>query len=159
MSESTIIVPVPLQRSVFTAGVILAIEATGKPVGDGAIPAGANWVGGVNTPNSVFDPYVVVSEIVASHSSGPFSDSQADWQLPYLVESFGISREACSWMADKARLALTALRAQRFDLDSASYGVQQVRIDSIGAPVRVPSVQPPVWHTQDGITLWIGKGE
>jgi hypothetical protein len=150
--------PPPLRRAPFTDAVLARLAASGKQVGDGQIPEGANWIGQPFLPTSVFQPYLVVSEIVASHSSGPFSDSQADWQLPYLVESFGISREACSWMADAARQLLTGLVTHTFTIDGNTYGMQQVRIDSIGEPIRVNAVYPPVWHSQDGFTLWIGKG-
>lgn len=154
----SVVTPAPLQRSPFTAAVIAALAATGKQIGDGAIPPNANWIGQPNKPGSVFQPYVVVGEIVASHSSGPLGDSQADWQLPYLVECFGISREACGWMVDQACKALPALRPQRFTVDGVPYGVQQVRIDSFGAPTRVPALNPPVFRSQGGVTLWIGKG-
>lgn len=147
-----------LERAPITESFIAKLVELGFPVGDGKIPTGVNWVGQPNLPTATFKPYLVVSEIVASHSSGPLGDSQADWQLPYLVESFGISREVCSKLADRMRAQAKEMRAITWTVGSDEYGVQFVRIDSLGEPQRVAAVSPPVWHTQDGITLWIGKG-
>lgn len=147
-----------LARSPFTADVLATLAELGFPVGDAEIPAGANWVGAPHTASAVFKPYLVVSEIVASRSWGPIGDWQADWQLPYLIESFGITREVTSKLADRARAKLITMRNRGYVIDGQDYGVQQVHLDSLGEPQRVASVNPPVWHTQDGITLSIGKG-
>jgi hypothetical protein len=32
-----------------------------------------------------------------------------------------------------------------------------VRHDSIGQPQRIGVTNPPFWHQQDGVTVWIGK--
>lgn len=150
----------PVPRDLFTATLLTRLRAmTGKPVGDGIIPAHANWIGEPNAPGSSFVPYVVLSEIVASHSSGPIGESQADWQLPYLVESFGVTREQCSAMAALVRSSIKLLHDMRItSVAGVGYGVQQVRIDSLGSPQRVDQAEPPIWHGQDGVTLWVGKG-
>lgn len=145
-----------IARSPVTAAVLAALAGTGKPVGDAVLPD-ASWIGAPMAPDAVFEPFLVVSEIVASTSYGPISDWQADWQLPYLVESFGLSREQCSWMADTARNALPALRGTDLVLNGAPYTVGYVRLDSLGAPLRVDSFQPPFYHAQDGVTITIGK--
>jgi len=145
-----------IARSPVTAAVVAALETIGKPVGDGVIPD-ASWIGQPMAPGSTFEPFLVSSELNAGSSWGPFSDPQADWQLPYLVESFGLSREQCSWMADKARGALLDMRNTTLSLGTFTYKVGYVHIDSLGAPVRIDAFQPPFYHSQDGFTVWIGK--
>jgi hypothetical protein len=107
---------------------------------------------------ATFTPYGVLSEIVASHSSGPIADDQADWQLPYLMETFGLSRDQCGKVAQRFRGALTALELTDVPLE-VTYRVSLVRVDSLGQPARVDSLDPPEWHTQDVITFWLTKGD
>lgn len=147
-----------LQREPFTADLIATLRTLPFPVGDGEIPPGANWVGQPAIPGSRFKPYLVVGEIVASHSWGVFSDPQADWQLPYVVETFGLTRSVCGKLADKARDKVLSMRSHTYDIDGVAYGVMQVQVDDIGEPARIAALQPPVWRKQDGITLMIGKG-
>jgi len=141
-----------IARSPVTAAVVAALGATGKPVGDGVLPD-ASWIGQPMAPGSVFEPFTVASEIVAGTSWGTFADWQADWQLPYMVESFGLSREQCSWMAEKARAAMLAMHGDSIN----GYVVGFVHLDSLGSPNRIDAFQPPFYHQQDGFTLWTFK--
>jgi hypothetical protein len=108
-------------------------------------------------PGAVFVPYLVISQITASHSWGTLWEPQSDWQLPFAVESFGVTREQCDWMADKARGVLNELVHTHQQIGELSYGVMWVRFDSLGTPIRVDATQPPIWRSQDGITVWITK--
>lgn len=147
-----------LERSPITADLIAVLLELGFPVGDGEIPKGANWVGAPHTPASVFKPYLVVSEIVAGRSWGSLASWQEDWQLPYMVEMFGVTREVTGLLSDRVQAKALTMRKRAYSIASVDYGVQQVHLDSMGEPQRVSSVNPPVWRKQLGITLWIGKG-
>jgi hypothetical protein len=145
-----------IARSPVTAAVVAALGATGKPVGDGVLPD-ASWVGQPMAPGSVFEPFTVVSELSASRSWGPIGDSQADWQLPYMVESFGLSREQCSWMANRARIAIIAMSGTDVTDGTTHYRISFIHLDSLGTPARIDTFQPPFYHGQDGMTLWTFK--
>lgn len=127
------------------------------PVGDMLIPKASGWTNAVNAPGSKFRPYIVLVTLTASRTSGPFADSQADWQIPYMVESFGASREQCEWMADSAREGLDALSKTRLQLGEDRYKVQQIRVDSIGAVNRVTVTEPAFYGQQDGYSIWLSK--
>lgn len=132
---------------------------TGKAVGDGRIPI-SGWLGQPGAPGSTFRPYVVLSEIVASHSSGSLTEAQTDWQLPYQVESFGITRDQAEKMAELARRALGSLQTTPntlVNLAGAAYNIAWVRYDAIGQPNPVDALDPPIYSVQDGITFWLMK--
>jgi hypothetical protein len=148
--------PTTLARSPLTAAILTALRAVGEDVGDGELPDGA-WIGQPNLPGSIFRPFAVLSELIADRSEGPLGDSQADWRLPYMVEYFGVRRDQVSWIADTMRGALDGLRFQVLTLGASDYKVQFVRHDSLGQPQRIGVTNPPFWHQQDGITVWIGK--
>jgi len=145
-----------IARSPVTAAVVAALGATGKPVGDGVLPD-ASWIGQPMAPGSVFEPFVVVSALTAGRSWGTVYDWQADWQLPYLIESFGLSREQCEWMTEVSRTAVFGMLGTTLVLNGVSYRVGFVHLDSIGLPNRRDTFQPPFYHQQDGITLWTFK--
>lgn len=148
-----------LQRNPVTTWLLTILAAAGKPVGDGELPsAGAGWIGQPNAPDAAYEPFCVLSENVADRSWGPISDSQADWQLPYIVESFGVQRLQCSSMADKVRKQLVGHHGELLEIDGVEYGVDQLRIDSIGGPQRIAVADPVFWHAQDGVTVWLMKG-
>lgn len=147
-----------IQRSPITDDVLAFLGELGFAVGDAEIPRGVNWVGAPHTAGAKFKPYLVVSEITASRSWGTFGDWQADWQLPLMVESFGITRSVCDRLAGRARSKLLLMRKRAYNINGEAYAVQTVHLDSLGEPQRVSSLNPPVWHTQDGVTIWVGKG-
>lgn len=145
-----------IARAPLTDKVLATLKATGIAVGDGELPD-ASWVGHPNAPGSSYEPFAVLGELTADRADGPIGDSQADWRMPYMVEYFGITRSQASWLADKMRGALDSLRFTRITLGPADYKVQYVRHDNLGSPQRISVTNPPFWHQQDGITLWMGK--
>lgn len=152
---------VQLDRTPFTELVINTLRGAGWLAGDGQLPDGGGWQGNVNTAGARFVPYIVVSDIVASHSSGPIGDPQGDWQLPYLLECFAGSRQAAETLGARARVACRAMLSAHVlvgaDPNQASYGFQQVRFDSLEQVDPIGQLQPPVWRSQNTVTLWIGK--
>lgn len=150
--------PVPVSRRPLTAAVLAMFATTGKAVGDGVIPD-SGWVGKPMGPDAEFDPFVVVSEITADRSFGGLGDSQANWHMPYLVESFGVLRDQCAAMAELARSVLPSLKGATYLANGARYTVAYVRLDSMSAPVRVDVTDPPFWHSQDGFTCYLMKGQ
>lgn len=149
-----------LRRGELTGQLLVTLRTLGKPVGDGRAPRkgeGAGWDGPPNLPTSTFTPFLVLSALTAGRSSGPFGDPQGDWQLPYMLEAFGVDRDQCEWMADTARDSLGQLRGSKLTLGDATYKVQQVRTDSIGGIVPVMVTDPPFFGQEDGITVWISK--
>jgi hypothetical protein len=145
-----------LQRSPLTDAVLTQLRTLGPPVGDAVIPD-SMWIGQPNLPGSFADPFAVLSTLRAGDSSGSLGDSQSDWHMPYLIESFGVSRDQCDWIADRLRNLLTALRGQALALGPDHFKVQYVRVDDLGEPARIDAVDPPFYHSQDVITVWIGK--
>lgn len=137
--------------------VTLKAELPENPIGDMLIPEGAGWTGVPNAPGAYFTPYCVLVTLTASRSTGAFGDSQSDWQMAYMLESFGASREQCEWMADRGRAALNVLTKQRIELGEDAYKVQQVRLDSIGAVNRVAVAEPAFYGQQDGLSIWVSK--
>ena len=148
--------PTTVARSPLTLAILVALREVGEDVGDGELPD-ASWIGQPNIPGAVYRPFAVLSELTADRSDGPLGDSQADWRMPYMVEYFGIRRDQCSWIADAMRGALDSMRFTKLVLGTDTYKIQFVRHDSIGQPQRIGVTNPPFFHQQDGITVWIGK--
>lgn len=147
-----------IQREPLTQRLLTQLATTTKPVGDARAPQSGGWTG--NQPNkdgSNFQPYTVLTSGPATTSSGPLADAQADWQLSYSIAAFGVSRQQCEWMADKARLVLESLRNELITLGASTYKVQQVRVDALGGLQRVDATDPPYWGENDQITVWLSK--
>lgn len=148
-----------IARSPLTEALLAVLAATGKAVGDGVRPLGdAGWLGEPNSPGSTFRPYLVLATLSAASSSGSFGDPQSQWRVPYLVQSFGASRQQCEWMADTARAQLQELAHADLDLGGVSWRVQQVWHESIGAISRIDVTDPPYWGQQDQATVWLTRG-
>lgn len=144
------------ERGPLTEALLAALRDRGVVVGDGELPD-ASWVGEPNLPGSEYEPFAVLSELIADRSDGPIGASQGDWRMPYLIELFGVSREQVTAIADRSRGFAEPLRFATFVLGTATYKVQLVRHDNIGQPSAIQVTEPPFWHQQDGITIWIGK--
>lgn len=146
----------PLLRSPLTTAVLTTLRTAGIDIGDGVLPD-ASWIGQPNLPGSEYEPFAVLSELTADHSEGPLGASQGDWRMPYMVECFGVRREQVTWIADKLRGVLAVLRFSKLTLGTASYKIQYVRSDSMGAPTQISVTYPPFWHQQDSTTLYLSK--
>jgi hypothetical protein len=133
------------------------LAETGKPVGDGVSPKDGGWIGQPNTDGSNFVPYVVLNPGVATTSSGPIGDTQADWQCGYSIISFGVSREQCEWMADSARSAAVTLDRRSVMLGRDAWAVLQARETVIGPMQRVDATEPAFYGQTDAVTVWISK--
>ena len=153
----TLVVPAPLYRRFMTKAMLDQLGTSGQPVGDAISPPGGGWAGQPNSDGSNFVPYVVLTPGPASVSTGPFGDTQADWQLGYTITSFGVSREQCEWMADTARFAALTLARTTVMLNGDGYAVQQVREQVLGPIQRVDATEPAFFGQTDTLQVWISK--
>ena len=143
----TQVVPTPLYRRFLTKVILDQLATTGQPVGDAIAAPNGGWIGQPNEDGSNFVPYVVLTPGPASVSSGPFGDTQADWQLGYNLSSFGVSREQVEWMADSARSAALTLARITVMLNGSQYAVQQVREQVLGPVQRIDATRTPILRT------------
>lgn len=157
--------PSHVERSVLTDAILSALAATLKPVGDAEAPRGgiAGWQGGQpNATGTNFVPYSVLTPLNASGATGPLSDSQGDWVLPYALTCYGVSRKQCEWMADTARNAIMSLNGQTVTMDSGTSNaydryIQQVIAQQIGAVQKVTETDPPYYGQSDVVALWTSR--
>jgi len=153
-----------IYRGVLTDAIIDQIDSLlGKPVGDGQAPIEGGWQGEPNQAGTDFVPYVVLTPGVGNNQSpaGPLSDTSADWILSYSLSGFGVSRQQCEWVADRARDALKPLRHTVHQLGpTASYNhtIQKISTAAIGSIQRVDATNPPYWGQVDQLTVWVTKG-
>lgn len=127
------------------------------PVDLGRTPHGAGWTTDVNVDGAVFQQYTILNPQNASHSEGPFAQSQADWWLPYSCSSYGVEPSQTERMADLVRTAIGSLQQKDIPLEDGVYYVQQVRVDSIGGLVRADVMDPPYWVQTDTVSIWVSK--
>lgn len=146
-------------RGPLTTILLTALASLNKPVGDGTIPPAGGWTVHPDGADSTFTPYVVLATVTASRSSGPIAQSQADWQIPYLLSSTGASRDQCEWMADHARGAVSSLAHNTYTLGPNRYKVQQIYVSSIGGINRFDISNPPFWFSQDGFSVWLARAD
>jgi hypothetical protein len=146
---------VAIARAPLTDLLLATLAGGGFPVGDSVIPPGSMWSGQPNAPDTTFTPYVVLAALTASNSAGTITAPQADWRVPYLVQSFGVSRRQAETLADRARQLLVDLRRTVVTLGAVDYTVQQCWIDSLGGLNRVDTTDPPHFGQQDTVTVWI----
>lgn len=149
-----------IYRRKLSDAVLAAVTAgTGYPVRDAQPPdANFGWSGTPGDVGSTFTPYSILTPLSGSNSSGPLSDTQADWLLGYSLSSFGTSRSQCEWIADLARASLQSLVRTTFDGVDSTYTILQARIDAIGGIVRSDAVNPPLFGQTDSIAIRVTKG-
>jgi hypothetical protein len=136
-----------------------ALESVGKPVGYAAAPQTKHGWGGnqPNAPGSEFIPYLILQPLAANVSSGPLSEPQSEWQMPYQIQAFGISGKHTEWMADQARDALDALRGLTEQLGPDQFRIQQVYTVALGGITRLDVYDPPYFAQADTVSVWLSK--
>lgn len=147
-----------MNRQPLTEAIVAHLEGNLEhPISLGRIPKTGGWNGGAPMDDgSNFAPFVIVIPQTASASSGPVTDSQADWQMPYSLQSFGASPGQAEIMADHVRTTLTLMKKTSVDLDP-SFKIQQVVTSVIGGLQRVDTAEYPFWGEADILTLWLAK--
>lgn len=146
-----------LRRRPLTDLVIDKLKEAGKPVGTGEAPPEGGWTGQANAPGSTFQPYHVIVPLTATNSSGPMNDPQADLQMPYALETFGLSQGNCEGAADKGREVLDELKKTSIELGSHTYKIQQVWVEVIGGVSRVAGADPPYYGETDTLVIWLTR--
>lgn len=147
-----------IERRTFTQLVLARLQTTGKPVGLANAPQDGGWKGGQpNADGSNFVAYSVLYPVAASYTTGSVRDPQADVHLPYTVGSFGVIPDQAEWMADAARAALAGLVKTTAPLGTATYKIQKVDLELIGALNRYDATDPPFWGQTDQINFWLAK--
>lgn len=154
-----------LSRKNLTDQLITLLQGTGFPVGDADSPVvptdplvkHAGWNGDPNTQGSVYVPYVVLTPVTVTVTSGPISDPQADVRVPYQLTTFGVNRGQVEELADRARQALLPLAKQHLDLGGVDHKVQQVEFPTVGGIARVDAADPPTFGEVDTVTVWLAK--
>lgn len=139
-----------------------AAEVNVTAVGDAVHPDGNfGWDGQPGEPGSKFHPYVIVTPMQSSYSSGAIQGAQSDWRFPYSISSFGATRAQAEWLNDYLRdwLYANTHRKTFTAEDGFKYTIQNVRIDMIGGIVRSDAVDPPVYGQTDVYSIWITKGK
>ena len=135
---------------------VLTASSTALLLGDGIAPEDGGWTGG-QPGQGVFRPYVVVTPGTAGRNQqDPAGDSDSSWRVNYTMRAVGGSRQQVEWSGDKARAALSVLTKVQLDLDGA-WTVQQARYETLGAPARNDSTDPPYWEAADGVALWLER--
>lgn len=127
----------------------------------GSMPLGAGW--GTSQPNDPagpgFAPYWVLTTMTAvpMANAGSIADPQADWDFPYMLQSFGVVHDQCEWMADLGRNVLAGMKDTILALGESNYKIRRVWTSQIGGINRVPDSDPPYFSQQDGLSLQVAK--
>lgn len=146
-----------IYRGPLTDALLTQLALINKPIGDGSRPKAGGWQGQPNAPGSSYVPYLVLTAGTSTRGSGPISSPQTEWQINYLVATYGVSRTQCDWMADRARDQLAALRTTTVVLGPRSYRVQQIWTQSIGGITPSYETDPPIWAQQDQLVVWLSE--
>lgn len=125
-------------------------------VGDTVIPPGAAWVGEPNAPGSKFVPYVVLTTLTATCAEGGIGP-QADWVMPYAIQSFGVLPEQAQWMADQTRTKLAGLKDVVLTLGPSNYKIAWVGADQLGGVNKITVANTVFYGIQDGVSLSLRK--
>lgn len=158
------------QRSPLTNHLLHWIkEHTSFEVGDAVIPKNAGWQKVAakpqpNAPGGTFTPYTVLTSMTAvpAPGTGSIAETQQDWHIPYVIQSFGVTREQSERLADKVRISIGELTHEILELktDDAPqnrYRVQQVWFPTIGGGNVTPGSDPMFYGEQDQFVLWLAK--
>ena len=144
----------PLTNQIKTT---LAAAPLVTDVGVAHAPANVGWNGQPNQQGSNFRPYAVLSPGASGPYTGPVGGNLQDWQLPYMVTTFGISPDQVELIADNLRFQFVTLKNEQLVLGDYTYKVQQVRIESIGSIQRVEVTEPPYYGQTDSYSVWLSK--
>lgn len=145
------------KRRVLTDTILFALQATGRPVGDGYAPT--DPYGWTDTPTAVgsqFIPYSVVLPMSVSEIKGPLLNADADLWVPYQITSFGSSRQQCEWIADDMRGVVAGLRHSSIVCDvGVVFKIAYVDLRAIGGVVRGGGDDPPVFGQTDTLSVLV----
>lgn len=144
----------PLSKEIVS---VLSLTEHVAAVGLAMMPPNAGWDGQPSKDATRFRPYSVVNAGASGGYTGPISGNLQDWQLPYMVSTFGISPEQTEFIADEIRFQFVTMKNLHLTLGVSNYKVQQVKIESIGSIQRVDATDPAYFGQTDSYTVWLSK--
>ena len=145
-----------LPRGEFTS-YLLGVLSDTLLVGDGEAPGAGGWDDDPNDPNSSYVPYVVLNPMATSEGSGSLGDSQSDYQVPYSITAYGVTRDQVEYYADTARKKLASLVRATVTLDGSDWKIQQYRANSVGGVSRRDNTEPSEFIQSDVVVIYLSK--
>lgn len=146
-----------IARGALTAHLLTALNAASLLVGDGKAPDAGGWDDDPNSPNSNYVPYIVILPQTAQAGQGSIGDPTSEWQVPYIITSYGVGRDQVEWQADKARIAFTSTAEDHVPMGSESWKITQTWVNSIGGIARNDNMEPSEFSQIDLVSLRISK--
>ena len=124
------------------------------------VPAG-EWNGGWSDDpkqlGSYYQPYTVLTPVTAATPEGTIADPGEIWSMPYSLASYGVTARSLEDQADIARRIVSETVRSAVDLGGVSWGIMNVRTDSIGGIEVNRSVEPRVFSQRDMVLVQINK--
>jgi hypothetical protein len=146
-----------VRRGDLTDHLLAALKVNGLLVGDGVAPDDGGWDDDPNAPNSSYLPYVVVMPQTAQAGTGSLGDNETDWQIPYTLASYGVTREQVEWFADESRVIFKSCEKDLVLMDGDKWQITQFLVMSIGGIARNDSMEPSEFSQIDLVSLRISK--
>jgi hypothetical protein len=148
----------PLQRAPVTKALLAVVKTAGFPSEVALIPKDGGWRNGAPAaPESVFTPYTVIIPRTAGFSTGPISEPQGDWHLPYDINVYAIRGDETELLADAVRVAAAGMVGSSITVQGPSYKIQKIALTAIGQITRVDQSDPPFYIQTDTLEVWVGK--
>ena len=126
-------------------------------IGLAKAPQDVGWNNAPSKDLSSFRPYGVVNPGASGGHTGPIGGNLQDWQLPYMVMSFGVTPEQTEFIADALRYQFVSMKNTTVVLGGFDYKIQQVKIESMGAIQRVDATEPAYYGQTDSYSVWLSK--
>lgn len=146
-----------LPRGQFTQYLLDTLATAEVLVGDAEAASTGGWDNDPNAAGSSYTPYVSLYPMPVAAPTGPLADSNADFQAPYSVTSYGISRAQCEFYADKVRSAFDELALVDITLDAHQWKLQLVNATSIGGIQRDDGTEPSEFSQTDVYMCYLSK--
>jgi hypothetical protein len=146
-------------RKPLTDFLITTLKTAVEQVGDVKAPQDAGWQADPGGNDSVFIPYVVLTPMASRPPTGTLADSQVDWQLPYTVATYGVTRAQIEDVADEARRALLALNKHEVLMNDGTtiWKIINVTSTNIGGVGFTDQIKPTAYSQADSVLVWLSK--
>lgn len=147
-------------RGPVTTRVLTELAGPGFPVGDDThpdIPYG--WTGEPDQEGTQFIPWLMLTPLAGTPQRipGAFSDTGAEWSLPYSVFYAGVTRKQTEALADRVRARLCNITREVVGTDNGNWKIMKISCTALGSTNRIGGSVPDYYTQADTFDVWVSK--
>lgn len=145
------------ERKVISNWLVTHLTTLDILVGKIIAPEGGGWATDPAKVSGEFIPYSVVTPQTGTPANPSIDDPSQDWNLSYVVTSYGVDADQVEDLSDPQRTLLLNTKKVPVAMSDSNWRITTIRCSSIGGVGYTTAVDPTAYSQSDSFILTLSR--